>query len=206
MTSPSYESILSSGRVAQKERTRREILSAAADLVGEGIVPTVSQAAEKARVGRATAYRYFPTQDSLLLEVGVPLDELQAVLDKTNHLPPSEQIGAIVRATFDWVWTNQAVLRELLRISLEQGRDEGTYERPSHRRRWIAEALGPLGQSMSPEDYHALAGVLTLFIGIEPVIALGDIGRLSRDQAGEALAVAATTLVANWPGVGNPDS
>jgi AcrR family transcriptional regulator len=31
-------------------------------------VPTVAAVAERADVGRATAYRYFPTQEALLLE------------------------------------------------------------------------------------------------------------------------------------------
>jgi len=188
-----------SGRVAQKERTRRDILDAASTLLAEGVVPTVHQAAEKAGVGRATAYRYFPTQDSLILGVRIPLDELQATLERTRDMPPSEQIGAIVRATAEWVWTNQAVLRELLRVSLDQSRGAAAYERPSHRRRWIAEAIGPLEGTMSPADFHALSGVLTAFIGIESIIAVGDLGRLSREEAVDALSRAASILVANWP-------
>src|SRR5262249_15322283 len=62
------------GRVNQKRRTRAALVEAAKQLVGEGVTPTVAQAAEAALVSRTTAYRYFPTQDSLLLELAVDLD------------------------------------------------------------------------------------------------------------------------------------
>src|SRR5215470_2548535 len=58
-----------SGRTNQKLRTRRAIIEAAADLVRQNRAPTVAEAAERALVSRATAYRYFPTQQSLLIEV-----------------------------------------------------------------------------------------------------------------------------------------
>src|SRR6266851_7446103 len=58
------------GRLNQKRRTRRAIIEAAAKLVRGGQQPSVAEAAEAAVVSKATAYRYFPTQHSLLLEVG----------------------------------------------------------------------------------------------------------------------------------------
>ena len=37
--------------------------------VAPGTPPTVAEAAEEAKVSRATAYRYFPTQEALLIEI-----------------------------------------------------------------------------------------------------------------------------------------
>src|SRR5689334_2091027 len=62
------------GRVNQKRRTRAAIVAAAKGLMSQGVTPTVAQAAEAALVSRTTAYRYFPTQDSLLLELAVDID------------------------------------------------------------------------------------------------------------------------------------
>ncbi len=56
-------------RANQKARTREAIVEAARQLHQQGITPTVAQAAEQARVSRATAYRYFPTQEALNIEV-----------------------------------------------------------------------------------------------------------------------------------------
>ena len=64
----------SSGRVNQKRRTRSAIIAAAQAIVEQGATPTVAQAAEDALVSRTTAYRYFPTQESLLLELSINID------------------------------------------------------------------------------------------------------------------------------------
>ena len=60
---------LKNGRSNQKLRTRRALLDATNQLVSEGHRPTLSGVAKKALVSRATAYRYFPNLDALLLEV-----------------------------------------------------------------------------------------------------------------------------------------
>jgi AcrR family transcriptional regulator len=46
-----------------------DVIEAATAMMREGRPPTVAEAAERALVSRATAYRYFPTQESLLLDV-----------------------------------------------------------------------------------------------------------------------------------------
>jgi AcrR family transcriptional regulator len=56
------------GRVNQKRRTRAAIVAAAVELVEQGQSPTVAEVADAALVSRATAYRYFPTQEYLLFE------------------------------------------------------------------------------------------------------------------------------------------
>src|SRR5579859_5757750 len=62
-------------RANQKARTRAAIVSAAQELHQQGIAPTIEQAAERARVSRATAYRYFPTKEALLIEVSTMTDQ-----------------------------------------------------------------------------------------------------------------------------------
>src|ERR1700754_62271 len=58
----------STPRDRQTRRTRRALVDAADALFAEGRVPTVAAVAERADVARATAYRYFPSQEALLLE------------------------------------------------------------------------------------------------------------------------------------------
>src|SRR3712207_4205427 len=55
----------------QKRRTRTAILTAAVALVQQGKQPSVAEAADAAQVSRATAYRYFPSQERLLLEAAL---------------------------------------------------------------------------------------------------------------------------------------
>ena len=58
----------------QKRRTRSAIIAAAEAIIERGETPTVAQAATEAFVSRTTAYRYFPTQESLLLELSINID------------------------------------------------------------------------------------------------------------------------------------
>ena len=50
----------STGRTAQKNRTRKALIDAARALIVSGITPTVEDAAAAASISRTTAYRYFP--------------------------------------------------------------------------------------------------------------------------------------------------
>src|SRR5258706_12227297 len=54
------------GRTAQKQRTRDALITAARELVAQGLTPTVEAASEAAAISRTTAYRYFPNQRALL--------------------------------------------------------------------------------------------------------------------------------------------
>src|SRR3954471_19322331 len=55
------------GRSSQKQRTRNALLAAARDLIAAGADPTIEDAARRASISRATAYRYFATKRELLV-------------------------------------------------------------------------------------------------------------------------------------------
>ena len=59
------------GRAAQKLRTRQALMDTAVELVKAGRRPSVSAVADQAGVSRATAYRYFPSQDLMLSEAKI---------------------------------------------------------------------------------------------------------------------------------------
>ncbi|MFZ2047810.1 MAG: hypothetical protein WAV12_27740, partial [Trebonia sp.] len=88
-------------------------MEGARKLLREGKIPSVADAAEAARVSRATAYRYFPTQSSLIQEAvdtGLPTtwepDERHA--DLTAFADRVERaIAEMLTLTHD----NEAVLR-----------------------------------------------------------------------------------------------
>jgi AcrR family transcriptional regulator len=59
------------GRESQKNRTRKALVASASELLRNGKHPTVTDAAEAAGISRATAYRYFPSQEMLWAEVAL---------------------------------------------------------------------------------------------------------------------------------------
>ena len=55
-------------RVAQKQRTRSALLEATREWLAEGKHPTVAEAADRAGISRATAYRYFSAPEPMAQE------------------------------------------------------------------------------------------------------------------------------------------
>src|SRR3954453_10066600 len=179
-------------RKSQKSRTRAALVSAASDLVQAGKQPTVSEAAQAADISRATAYRYFPTQEMLLAEVALFAagGPLFAELDATAPLP--EAVGQLVRRGGILAYENETALRTLMRLSLDP---HSGVRRPGHRRDWIADALAPVRKRLKPELYNNLTRALTLTLGIDPVVVMKDIARASREEALTTLEWTARTLV-----------
>lgn len=194
------------GRERQRHRTRRDLVAAAAALLREGRTPTVAEVAEAAQVSRATAYRYFPSQEMLLAEValfavGGPLSPRDEAPD---GLPPSEAVGRLVRRVAEWAYDHEQPLRMILRLSLDPGTG---VRRPGHRLGWIEQALAPLRDDLDPVAYERLTAALALFLGIDPVVVMQDIARLPRERALDALEWGARTLVESalaGPGRGRP--
>src|SRR5436189_5759169 len=113
---------MSPTRERQRGRTRRALIDAADALFAEGRVPTVAEVAERADVGRATAYRYFPTQEALLLETTFLGDSgpLRSLPELVSEIPdPAERIAEAVRRGAEWTLGREARLRAILRMSLE---------------------------------------------------------------------------------------
>jgi AcrR family transcriptional regulator len=182
----------SRGRESQKNRTRKALVAAAGVLMREGRHPTVTGVAEAAGISRATAYRYFPTQDMLLAEValfasGGPL--FPAVAEST---PVPEAVGRLVRRVGAWAYANEQPLRTILRLSLDASTG---VRRPGHRIEWIADALAPVRRKIDPDTYKKLSKALTLMLGIDPIVVMKDIAGASREQALAALEWSARTLV-----------
>jgi AcrR family transcriptional regulator len=179
------------GRESQKNRTRRALVAAAGELMRGGKHPTVTDAAEAAGISRATAYRYFPTQEMLLAEValfavGGPLVTAPA------NVPVPKAVGQLVRRVANWTYANEQPLRTLLRLSLDPTTG---INRPGHRIEWIADSLAPVRHRMSAEAYRRLSNALTLLLGIDPIVVMTDIAGASRHDALDTLEWTARALV-----------
>jgi AcrR family transcriptional regulator len=184
--------ILETGRVNQKKRTRAAVVQAARDLVQQGVTPTVAQAAEAALVSRTTAYRYFPTQESLLVELAASadVDDLEALVAE-----PVGPDGAADRAVEVLQRFNRRVLddevqyRTTLRLYLDQWLAavmEGEVNpvvREGRRARWLATSLAPLRGSVPDADLDRLIAALSVLTGMEAMSVLREVCQLSEDEA-----------------------
>ena len=182
-------------RERQTRRTRRALIAAADELFADGRVPTVAEVAERADVARATAYRYFPTQEALLLETTFLGDSepLRALPELALEIEdPTERMAEAVRRSAEWSLGREARLRAILRMSLDA---DSELRRPARRRGYIAELLEDVRDQLAPHAYERLAAAMTLLMGIDPIVSLRDNGDIDRDHIPEVLAWTARELV-----------
>ncbi|MGA7705818.1 MAG: helix-turn-helix domain-containing protein [Solirubrobacteraceae bacterium] len=169
-------------------------MAAADEIFARGRVPTVGEVAERADVARATAYRYFPTQEALLLETAFLGDSgpLRSLPELINEIPdPSQRVAEAVRRAATWTLGREVRLRTILRMSLEHE----NVERPARRRHYIAQLLEDVEAEMTPQAYERLTGSLTLLFGIDPIVSLRDNSDIPAARIPDLLAWAAHELI-----------
>jgi AcrR family transcriptional regulator len=152
----------------------------------------VADVAEAAQISRATAYRYFPTQEMLLAEVALFAARGPLFPDAVENIPVPDSVSGLVRRVGSWAYENEQPLRTILRLSLDPATG---VRRPGHRIEWIAEALAPVRDKIDSETFGSLSKALTLLLGIDPIVVMKDIAGASREQALDALEWAARALV-----------
>jgi len=175
-------------RLGQKLRTRAALLDAARSLVAAGIEPTIAEVADAAMVSRATAYRYFPTQEALLVEV--PLDEAAPTVESlfgSGAPEDAEDRAALVQnALYDLVRDNESQFRVFLRASLTRALRDSEGQDPlrgARRTALLAEALAPLTDELPADEIDRLIAALSMLVGVESMIVLHDVLRLDHHDA-----------------------
>jgi AcrR family transcriptional regulator len=183
-------------------RTRKDLLLAAARLLKVlGRKPGMEEVAREALVSRATAYRYFPTLESLLVEA--PIDDVVPTPEQVFHgdasTDPEERVDRAEAALHNMAYDNELQLRLMLASSLvRQGGDSGTEKVPvrqNRRRALIEAALAPARQRFSNTAYLRLCRALALILGTESMVVFRDVLPLSRRQARNVKSWAAKALV-----------
>lgn len=194
---------MTSIRSNQRRRTRKDLLAAAARLLKQGKAPDMDAVAREAMVSRATAYRYFPTVESLLIEA--PLDgeapdpdDLFAGDESTD---PVERIDRAEAALHEMCYRNAAQLRLMLAASLErQARSDDASEsgvpiRQNRRTPLIQAALAPARGRLTKANYEKLCAALAMIFGSESMIVFSDVLGLDKSTARKVKKWAAQALV-----------
>jgi AcrR family transcriptional regulator len=182
------------GRIKQKQRTRQAIVDAAQRLLEAGTVPTVAVAAEAADVGRTTAYRYFPTQDSLLVELAVSsnvVDVEELASAPASAADARARLLEVIRRLNRHVLDEEVRYRTASRLYIDQwlaAHASGEAEplvREGRRRRWFTQILTPLmdERGMKKAERTRVVDALALACGAEPMIVMRDVCRLEGDAA-----------------------
>lgn len=189
-------------RANQKARTRTAIIDAARRLQERGLAPTVAAAASDAKVSRATAYRYFPTQQALLIELGAerlyePIEKLLAAMTSPDA---EERLVSLIDAYAEAFEHDEPRIRTALGVyqdtwlrAYRDGSAASSRLRQGRRMRWLDTVLQPLAL---PEDRRQrLKTALALTVGSDSLIILKDVCGLSSTEAAATLRRAALALL-----------
>jgi AcrR family transcriptional regulator len=188
------------GRANQRARTRAAIVDAAEALRSENGVPTVAEAADAARVSRATAYRYFPTQEALQVEldssrVNAPMEKIVASFTSNNA---ELRLAALIDAYCDLALGEEAHMRTALRVYQDTWLRGGGVATPpvrkGRRMKWLTAALAPL-PNMPPTKLARLRAAISLCVGADSLVILKDVVGLDHFEANAVLKWAASALL-----------
>ncbi len=190
-------------RANQKARTRTAIVEAAQQLQRQGEVPTIARTATSAGVSRATAYRYFPTQEALLVELHVlPVAaEVDKALDNLTTDDVEKRLLLLLDTFDELALVDEEHQRRILWVSLDtwlrnNGNDNGNpvSVREGRRIRWLDQVLMPL-DDLPEDEKHRLRAALALTIGMDALVIMKDICGLTNEEARAVLRWATTTLL-----------
>jgi AcrR family transcriptional regulator len=186
------------GRPNQRRRTRKELLQAAARLLKGGRTPTLEEVAEEALVSRATAYRYFPNVEALIVEapLDVAMPEPDAVFASDRSADALARILRVDSAVHAVVSANETPLRIMLAHALEQAAKGAEMPVRQNRRTPLIEAaLKPARGRMDAKAYKRLKAALALVIGTEAMLVFKDVLQMSDAEAQEVKAWAFRALI-----------
>jgi len=195
---------VSDPRANQKERTRAAIVEAAGRLVREGKAPSVAEAAAAAKVSRATAYRYFPTPESLHVEVAgitpvfAPVEEVVRGLDGDDV---EARLTKFLDAFFGVSFAEEARMRIALKVYLEtwfasqHANGAMPAVREGRRMRMLEQVLAPARPGLSDAQWNRLKAALALTSGPDAMVVMKDVCRLDNDEALDVLQWAARALL-----------
>jgi AcrR family transcriptional regulator len=198
----SEKSNLNAGRVNQKHRTRNALLQAAADLMHKGLTPSIEEVADAAQVSRATAYRYFPTQEHIIAGSAVMYanlggeERLKAALEIDDAYVRLDNVILEFHERFS---TNEVAYRTLLRVLLQPTAEGDRVDQPSVRGsrhlHWLHEALLPIQSQVSTEAFDNLVMALAASTGFEAFVTLRDNCLLDSQKAKDVMRWMGRTLL-----------
>ncbi|AJI96538.1 bacterial regulatory s, tetR family protein [Yersinia ruckeri] len=169
-----------------RARTQRLLIDTAMSMYECGAFPSITEVANEAKVSRATAYRYFPTQSALVS--ALVAESLGPILAWQPTQPDAGQrVAELLSFAYPRMLQHEAVLRAALHLSLQQWADARRHSDSTeklvrgNRKRLLKLAMEPMEEKLSPEALQRVIHALSLIYGSEVFMVLKDIWHLEDD-------------------------
>jgi AcrR family transcriptional regulator len=188
-------------RPNQRRRTRNDLLEAASRLMKLGRTPNLEEVAEEALVSRATAYRYFPSIEALLLEASIHLEmpSPETLFPPGSSDDPLARLERLDAVIDEMLAANEGPLRLMLANALQRvvrGEHDGEAPPRQNRRGPLIEAaLEPARGQFAPADLGRLSKILALIIGTESMVVFKDVLQIDDAEARDVRLWAIRALV-----------
>jgi AcrR family transcriptional regulator len=167
------------------------LLNAAVALMREGRAPSVPDAAERALVSVATAYRYFPTADDLWAEASYETMDFAAMNEEvekrlaTAGNDAAARLDVVVEVIGWRMFDEPLPFRAMAKLASdrwfaqqEAPSDDVAPIREGRRNRWNEMVVDPLRGTLTPDECDQLVAALNVAWGTEAMISLTDVCRL----------------------------
>ncbi len=191
------------GRYRQRRRTRADIVAAATRLLKAGRTPSVADVAEAADVSRRTVYLHFPTHEQLLIDATVGMlgeNAVEAALEAADPggADVDRRVEAMVSTVSRLAQETLPLGRTLIRLTVDPGTETpvGVPRRGFRRIDWIEQAIQPLHERLTDEQFGRLLSGLAMVVGWEAHIVLQDLRALDSDAERSTALWAARALIA----------
>jgi AcrR family transcriptional regulator len=193
------------GRTKQKFKTRHHIIKTAQTLLAEKESTSLEEVAENAGISRATIYRYFPSIDVLVGEVGLSLESKtpDELVTDVEEMSLTKALLHIQDYFNDHAITNETMLRKFLSVSLQFDSSIDTSSRGARRLLAADGVISEKGTSLDKKERENLARIMTVLSGIEPLIANRDVNGMTPVESKELLSWAIDKIL---KGMGLPSS
>ncbi len=175
-------------RQNQRLRTRRALLAALREILEKGGAPSMEEVADRALVSRATAYRYYPNIETMILEAG--FDAAMPATDdffaQLSGADVRERLHRVPELLFGIVENDEAKFRRFLAATLLDSANalstgsERVYRRGGRRFGLLEKALETT--ELEKEQRRKLIRMLALVVGPELFISGVDSCHMERKE------------------------
>ena len=176
---------IKSGRVNQKLETRNKVLASAQYFIDKGLEFTLEDIAKKSKISRATIYRYYSNVEMLSVEASLDINTLSPEEFIKNY--QGKSIMEIILGIQDYFNTlaieNENAFRKYLSINLVSSHSE--IKRGARRKKTLQLAFK--NSNLDTKKKEKLISLLTLLMGIEPLIVAKDVCGLNDEQSIETM-------------------
>jgi AcrR family transcriptional regulator len=180
---------ITKGRVKQKLQTRLEILSAAKELMQKEKKVTLEDVAKKAKISRATMYRYFSNIDLLFTEATLDIHHKSSeqIFKEVKDLSFTERFFYIQKHYNELAQKNETLFRRYLSSVLSESIVSNQPLRGARRMKSLNLALEPYKETLSEETFKKLVTIASVLMGIDSLIICKDVCNLNNEESDNTL-------------------